>query len=202
MWYCSSPPRRVSSSRAAVRGTRPSWPQCLSRSGSRSSSSVRSPGSFGCGSSPAITAIPSARYSRRHWQSTCGDTGPMNREQAEWFRRSSSRFCYRSSCCCSSSCPHRDRVTVEIDLMPDQKCSIEQHRSEVGISDRIEWFRNNESVTPMTKLQAIEEEIKKLSPEELAELREWFLERDAEEWDREIDSDAASGKLDRLFEKS
>jgi len=86
--------------------------------------------------------------------------------------------------------------------MPDQKCSIEQHRSEVGISDRIEWFRNNESVTPMTKLQAIEEEIKKLSPEELAELREWFLERDAEEWDREIDSDAASGRLDRLFEKS
>ncbi|HEV8659315.1 MAG TPA: hypothetical protein VGS96_11895 [Thermoanaerobaculia bacterium] len=54
----------------------------------------------------------------------------------------------------------------------------------------------------MTKLETLEEEIKKLSPEELAQLREWLLERDAEEWDREIERDAASGKLDKLFEKS
>ncbi|HVS31906.1 MAG TPA: hypothetical protein VMS98_10650 [Thermoanaerobaculia bacterium] len=54
----------------------------------------------------------------------------------------------------------------------------------------------------MTKLEALEEEIKKLSPEELAQLRDWLLERDAEEWDREIERDAASGKLDKLFEKS
>jgi len=64
------------------------------------------------------------------------------------------------------------------------------------------FFGSTEGATKMTKLQAIEEEIKKLSPEELAELREWFLERDAEEWDREIERDAASGKLDKLFEKS
>jgi hypothetical protein len=54
----------------------------------------------------------------------------------------------------------------------------------------------------MTKVEALEEEIKKLSPEELAQLRDWLLERDAEEWDREIERDAASGKLDKLFEKS
>ena len=54
----------------------------------------------------------------------------------------------------------------------------------------------------MTKLEAIEDEIKRLSPEELAQLREWLLERDAEEWDREIERDATSGKLDKLFEKS
>jgi hypothetical protein len=54
----------------------------------------------------------------------------------------------------------------------------------------------------MTKVQALEEEIGKLSERELAELREWFAERDAEEWDREIERDAASGKLDKLFEKS
>jgi hypothetical protein len=54
----------------------------------------------------------------------------------------------------------------------------------------------------MTKLEALEEEIKKLSPEELAKLRDWLLERDAEEWDRQIERDAASGKLDKLFEKS
>jgi len=54
----------------------------------------------------------------------------------------------------------------------------------------------------MTKVQALEEEIGKLSAPELAELREWFAERDAEEWDQEIERDAASGKLDKLFEKS
>ena len=54
----------------------------------------------------------------------------------------------------------------------------------------------------MTKLQLLEEEIKKLSPEELAQLRDWFLELDAQHWDREIEQAAASGKLDKLFEKS
>lgn len=54
----------------------------------------------------------------------------------------------------------------------------------------------------LTRVQALEEEIGKLSAAELAELREWFAKRDADEWDREIERDAASGKLDKLFEKS
>jgi hypothetical protein len=54
----------------------------------------------------------------------------------------------------------------------------------------------------MTKVQALEQEIETLSPEELAELRLWLDEREAEAWDREIERDAASGKLDKLFEKS
>jgi len=54
----------------------------------------------------------------------------------------------------------------------------------------------------MTKLEMLEEEIKKLSAEEVAELRDWLLERDAEAWDREIERDAASGKLDEIFDKS
>jgi len=54
--------------------------------------------------------------------------------------------------------------------------------------------------TIMTKVQALEVEIGKLSATELAELREWFSEREADHWDREIERDAASGKLDRLFE--
>jgi preprotein translocase subunit SecA len=56
--------------------------------------------------------------------------------------------------------------------------------------------------TIMTKVQALEEEIESLSPEELAELQEWLAEREANAWDREIERDAASGKLDKLFEKS
>ena len=54
----------------------------------------------------------------------------------------------------------------------------------------------------MTRIQAIEEEIKKLSPEEVAQLRDWLLERDAEAWDRQIEADARTGKLDKLFEQS
>ena len=54
----------------------------------------------------------------------------------------------------------------------------------------------------MTKLQLLEDEIKKLSPKEMAQLREWLLELDADQWDREIERDSASGKLDKVFEKS
>jgi hypothetical protein len=54
----------------------------------------------------------------------------------------------------------------------------------------------------MTRVQALEQEIERLSQEELVELRVWLDEREAEAWDREIERDAASGKLDKLFEKS
>ena len=33
-------------------------------------------------------------------------------------------------------------------------------------------------------------------------MQEWLAEREADAWDREIERDAASGKLDKLFEKS
>ena len=52
----------------------------------------------------------------------------------------------------------------------------------------------------MTKLEVLEEQIKTLSPGEFAELRNWLLERDWEEWDRQIEQDSADGKLDQLFE--
>jgi hypothetical protein len=54
----------------------------------------------------------------------------------------------------------------------------------------------------MTKLEALEAEIEKLSAQEVAQLRDWLLERDAAAWDRQIEEDAASGKLDKLFERS
>jgi hypothetical protein len=54
----------------------------------------------------------------------------------------------------------------------------------------------------MTKVQVLERQIESVSPAELAELRAWLRERDAEAWDREIERDAASGKLDTLFATS
>ena len=54
----------------------------------------------------------------------------------------------------------------------------------------------------MSKIEAIEEQIKALSAEELAQLREWFLEFDWALWDRQIERDSASGKLDALAERA
>jgi len=50
----------------------------------------------------------------------------------------------------------------------------------------------------MTKIEALELEVQKLTPEELATFRDWFIEYDWQAWDRQIERDAAAGKLDRL----
>ena len=54
----------------------------------------------------------------------------------------------------------------------------------------------------MSEVEQIESRIKNLSPEELAKLRAWFAEFDAQTWDRQIDADSAAGKLDRFIEDS
>jgi trans-2-enoyl-CoA reductase len=54
----------------------------------------------------------------------------------------------------------------------------------------------------MTKVESIEEEISKLSPQEVAELRDWMAEQDWKEWDEQIERDSLSGRLDELFAKS
>ena len=50
----------------------------------------------------------------------------------------------------------------------------------------------------MSKIENIEREIQKLTPSELANFRKWFLEFDAENWDRQIEEDVRAGKLDPL----
>jgi uncharacterized protein YfaT (DUF1175 family) len=50
----------------------------------------------------------------------------------------------------------------------------------------------------MTKLESIEREVEKLTPEELAAFRAWFVEHDWQSWDREIEKDSAEGRLDRF----
>ena len=54
----------------------------------------------------------------------------------------------------------------------------------------------------MTKVQRLEQEIKQLSPSELAAFRKWFDEYDAVEWDKQIEQDAIACKLDKLAEKA
>ena len=48
-------------------------------------------------------------------------------------------------------------------------------------------------------IQEIEQAITELSSSELARLREWFEEYYAQVWDKQIERDAASGRLDKLI---
>ena len=50
----------------------------------------------------------------------------------------------------------------------------------------------------MKKVAELETEVEKLSPQELAAFRQWFISFDAEAWDRQFESDVKAGKLDRL----
>ena len=54
----------------------------------------------------------------------------------------------------------------------------------------------------MSKLQKLQAEIESLSQEEYGRLRQWFLERDWNRWDKEIETDALSGKLDFLVKEA
>jgi hypothetical protein len=50
----------------------------------------------------------------------------------------------------------------------------------------------------MTKVESIEHEVESLSPEELSAFRAWFVERDWQAWDRELERDVSEGRLDKF----
>ena len=54
----------------------------------------------------------------------------------------------------------------------------------------------------MSKVEAIEEQIEKLSPDELAAFRRWYAAFDAESWDRQFEAVVKAGKLDVFAEKA
>jgi hypothetical protein len=54
----------------------------------------------------------------------------------------------------------------------------------------------------MSKVEAIEQEIEKLSPNELAAFRRWYATFDAEAWDGQFEADVKAGKLDALAERA
>ncbi len=53
----------------------------------------------------------------------------------------------------------------------------------------------------MTKLEDIEKAVTQLSTEELAKLRAFLDELEADLWDAQIERDAKSGKLDKLEQR-
>lgn len=54
----------------------------------------------------------------------------------------------------------------------------------------------------MTKLEKIEQEIASLTPAEVAKLAQWFAAFQADLWDKQIETDARAGRLDRLADQA
>jgi hypothetical protein len=54
----------------------------------------------------------------------------------------------------------------------------------------------------MTKVEEIEVAVASLPREEYVQFRRWFLERDWESWDQEIETDSATGRLDFLVREA
>ncbi len=54
----------------------------------------------------------------------------------------------------------------------------------------------------MLSVEEIETEIQALPKEDYVRLREWFSEKDWEEWDKQIEADSKSGKLDFLIKEA
>lgn len=54
----------------------------------------------------------------------------------------------------------------------------------------------------MGKVEKIEQEIRGLAPEEMAEFREWFAEFDAAAWEHQLEADIRAGKLDALADQA
>jgi len=51
----------------------------------------------------------------------------------------------------------------------------------------------------MRKVEQIEQQNRELSAGEFSELRDWVLEQDWKVWDARVESDARSGKLDKVI---
>ncbi|NKK68582.1 MULTISPECIES: hypothetical protein [Rhizobium] len=54
----------------------------------------------------------------------------------------------------------------------------------------------------MTKLEQIEKSVAELNKQEFEAFSTWFEALLAERWDRQMEKDVASGKLDHLAEKA
>jgi hypothetical protein len=54
----------------------------------------------------------------------------------------------------------------------------------------------------MSTVHEIEQAIRNLPPQDLAALRQWFADFDAELWDRQLEQDVAAGRLDWLAEEA
>jgi len=71
------------------------------------------------------------------------------------------------------------------------------HVSAIGSRDSMSL-----EVLRMTKLEELERVVTSLTDEEYREFRRWFLEKDWEQWDRQIEEDSRTGQLDFLVREA
>jgi len=53
----------------------------------------------------------------------------------------------------------------------------------------------------MSTVDQIEAAINQLPPHDFARVRDWLLERDNQLWDKQMEEDAAAGRLDHLVQE-
>jgi hypothetical protein len=54
----------------------------------------------------------------------------------------------------------------------------------------------------MSKVESIEHAVEQLGRDDLATFREWFQSFDSAQWDAQIESDVAAGKLDAMADEA
>lgn len=54
----------------------------------------------------------------------------------------------------------------------------------------------------MSTVQEVEDAVRSLPPGDFAVFRDWFAEFEAEVWDRQLEEDAAAGRLDALADEA
>jgi hypothetical protein len=54
----------------------------------------------------------------------------------------------------------------------------------------------------ISEIENAENAVRRMTPEELSRFRDWFAQFDADAWDRQIEADAKSGRLDHLKEEA
>ncbi len=54
----------------------------------------------------------------------------------------------------------------------------------------------------MTRVEELELAVEALPQDEYRQFRSWFLDRDWEKWDRQLEADVQAGKLDFLIQEA
>jgi hypothetical protein len=54
----------------------------------------------------------------------------------------------------------------------------------------------------MAKIEELKKEVESLPADDYRQFRRWFLEKDWSDWDDQLETDVAAGKLDFLYEEA
>jgi hypothetical protein len=106
-----------------------------------------------------------------------------------------------------STCVKNSGFSAESDLRADPVEHVHalgrRYRSLWSFGHFVACLSNRTSYPQgVSTIKDIETAVTKLSRDELSAFRAWFLEFDAEAWDRQFEQDARAGRLDRLADEA